>query len=166
MDIDAVFAEYHASLLRYLVRYTGDPDLAEDLVQETFGRLVDRPPERADRVRSWIFRVGTNLAREAMRTTKRRSHLLSRWQESVPGPSATARPGDELERTEVRRAVRAALDALSPRDRTVLLMREEGFTHREIAEAVGTTTNAVGVLIARGLDKLARRLAPSRKVLR
>jgi DNA-directed RNA polymerase specialized sigma24 family protein len=37
-------------------------------------------------------------------------------------------------------------------------MREEGFTHREIAEAVGTTTGSVGTLIARALDRLAERL--------
>jgi len=40
----------------------------------------------------------------------------------------------------------------------VLLMREEGFAHREIAEAVGTTTASVGTMIARALDKLARLL--------
>jgi len=56
------------------------------------------------------------------------------------------------------RAVRAALDALTEKERTVLLMREEGFAHREIAEAVGTTTGSVGTMIARALDKLAERL--------
>ena len=40
----------------------------------------------------------------------------------------------------------------------MLLMREEGFSHREIAEAVGTTTGSVGTMIARALDKLAARL--------
>ena len=51
--------------------------------------------------------------------------------------------------------MRDALSELSLRDRTVLLMREEGFTHREIAEAVGTTTKSVGTIVARALDKLA-----------
>jgi DNA-directed RNA polymerase specialized sigma24 family protein len=37
-------------------------------------------------------------------------------------------------------------------------MREEGFAHREIAEAVGTTTGSVGTLIARALDRLAQQL--------
>jgi DNA-directed RNA polymerase specialized sigma24 family protein len=39
-------------------------------------------------------------------------------------------------------------------------MREEGFTHREIADAVGTTTKSVGTLIARALDRMAGALAP------
>ncbi len=54
--------------------------------------------------------------------------------------------------------MRAALATLNEKERTVLLMREEGFTHREIAEAVGTTTGSVGTMIARALDRLAERL--------
>jgi RNA polymerase sigma-70 factor (ECF subfamily) len=54
--------------------------------------------------------------------------------------------------------VHGALQQLPERDRTILLMREEGFTHKEIAEAVGTTTGSVGTLIARALNRLAREL--------
>jgi DNA-directed RNA polymerase specialized sigma24 family protein len=54
--------------------------------------------------------------------------------------------------------VRAALQELETRDRTILLMREEGFSHREIAGAVGTTEKSVGTMIARALAKLAQRL--------
>jgi DNA-directed RNA polymerase specialized sigma24 family protein len=50
------------------------------------------------------------------------------------------------------------LNQLEPRDRAVLLMREEGFAHREIADAVGTTTKSVGTMIARALEKLSRHL--------
>jgi DNA-directed RNA polymerase specialized sigma24 family protein len=54
--------------------------------------------------------------------------------------------------------VRRALAALSERDRTALLMREEGFSHEEIAAAVGTTTKSVGTVVARALRKLAAEL--------
>ena len=75
--------------------------------------------------------------------------------------SAAVGPDAErmLELEERRRVVRTALDALSLRDRTLLLMREEGFSHREMAEAVGTTTKSVGSMIARALNKLARELS-------
>ena len=56
--------------------------------------------------------------------------------------------------SEARVRASAVLDALSERDRAILLMREEGFKHREIAEAVGTTTKSVGTLIARALDRV------------
>jgi RNA polymerase sigma-70 factor (ECF subfamily) len=57
--------------------------------------------------------------------------------------------------------VHAALSQLPARDRTILLMREEGFTHAEIATAVGTTPKSVGTLVARALAKLAALLAPN-----
>ena len=64
-----------------------------------------------------------------------------------------------LNREAVRMAVSAALATLSTKERTALLMREEGFAHREIAEALETTTGSVGTLLARALDRLASRLA-------
>jgi len=63
-----------------------------------------------------------------------------------------------VEQEETRRRVRDALATLNDKERAVLLMREEGFTHREIAVAVGTTTGSVGTMFARALDKLATRL--------
>ena len=68
-------------------------------------------------------------------------------------------PDEETERSERRRMVRAALDRLSLKERTVLLMREEGFAHHEIAEAVGTTTGSVGTMLARALRKLSAELS-------
>jgi DNA-directed RNA polymerase specialized sigma24 family protein len=55
----------------------------------------------------------------------------------------------------------AALSALSPKERSAVLMREEGFAHREIAEALGTTTGSVGTLLARALDRLGKALLSS-----
>ena len=59
---------------------------------------------------------------------------------------------------EARARVRSALATLSEKERVLLLMREEGFKHREIAAAIGTTTGSVGTLIARALAKLAEEL--------
>jgi RNA polymerase sigma-70 factor (ECF subfamily) len=67
-------------------------------------------------------------------------------------------PESKAESKERKRVVRQALAMLQEKEQTVLLMREEGFSHREIAEAVGTTTGSVGTMIARALDKLAKEL--------
>ena len=45
--------------------------------------------------------------------------------------------------------MRRALAALDPRDRELLMMREEGFSYREMAEAVGVQATSVGTLVAR-----------------
>lgn len=158
--VSQLAATHRPALFRYLTRFTGDPDQAEDLVQETLIRLRERPPEDGAEPRRWLFTVATNLARDAHRIATRRAALARAERDRIPAPAAPPDPAALAERAEVQDRVRAALARLGERERTILLMREEGFTHREIAEAVGTTTGSVGTMIARALDKVARVLAP------
>lgn len=153
-----LFEAHYDELRRYLVRLTGDPGVAEDASQEAFIRLVERLPDEAENPRAWLYTVATNAARDTLRERTRRGRLLREKADRVPRPRPRPDPSEELGRRETRRRVRRALDRLPERDRTMLLMREEGFRHREIAEAVGTTTKSVGTMIARALEKLAREL--------
>ncbi len=162
MELEALFAEHRDAVFRYLARYTGDPDLAEDLAQETFLKLASRPPGTQDQVKGWLFVVATNLAKDALKTSRRRGELAHFASKDAPMQSPVD-PGALLERAELRRRVRAALEGLSHKERTALLLREEGFAHREIAAAVGTTTGSVGTLLARALAKLARLLDPEER---
>ena len=157
MDAARLFEEHHASLFRYLVRLTGDADAAHDAAQEAFVRLLAKPP-RNERPRAWLFTVATNVVRAASNASKRRARLLEASAARVPTGDAGPDPEQVAAAHERRDAVRAALAALSEKERVVLLMREEGFAHREIAEAIGTTTASVGTMIARALDKLAESL--------
>lgn len=158
MDVPTHYRLHHAALVRYLVRLCGDVELAEDAAQEAFVRLAERPPADASGVRAWLFTVATNVVRDAWRSGRRQSALLAERPERAPSGRPPDDPADEIDRSRLRQRVRDALDALSERDRTVLLMREEGFKHREIGRAVGIPTGSVGTVIARALDKLAERL--------
>ena len=64
-------------------------------------------------------------------------------------------PHDDVERAERIADVRRALETLSDRDRQMLLMREEGFRYKEIAEAVGVRPTSVGALVARALKRFS-----------
>ena len=154
MSVESLFAEHYDPLYRYLVRLTGDPELAADAAQEAFVRLVERRPE-GFQIRGWLYRVATNVVRDDARVRRRRAELLLEAVDRVPVGEAPPDPEKELEVKQTRHRVRGALEALSARDRTVLLMREEGFSHQEIAEAVGTTTKSVGTMVARALQKLS-----------
>ena len=116
-------------------------------------RLAERPPADHGQVRAWLYTVATRLAIDAQRQRRRRAGLLVIGAPSLPLPAAAPDP-----LVAVASADLAALALLSEKERSVLLMREEGFTHREIAAALGTTTKSVGTMIARALDKLALRL--------
>jgi len=158
MQLAELFERHHGELYRYVARFTGDADLAEDVVQDVFVRLAERPPRDTDRLRGWLFRAATTIALDALRGERRRLVLVRGRVDRLPMGEAPPDPGVLAERAETQRRVREALGELNEKDRAVLLMREEGFAHREIAEAVGTTTKSVGTMIARALEKLARHL--------
>lgn len=156
-DLEALFARHHPPLQRYLARLTGDPDLAADAAQEAFVRLLERRPPEA-RVRPWLFRVATNLVRDAGRRKRTRQVLAFEGRAQLAHGDPPGSPEDVVDTMVARRMVRDALDALSPKERKALLMREEGFKHREIAQALGTTTGSVGTLLSRAIRKAADRL--------
>ena len=158
MQLAELFARHQEELFRYVARFTGDPDLAEDVVQDVFVRLAERPPRRDDQLRAWLYRVATNMAIDATRGARRRLKLIEGRGEQLPMADPPPDPATAVVREEQRQKVRAALALLSEKERAVLLMREEGFAHREIAVAVGTTTGSVGTMIARALEKLAAHL--------
>jgi RNA polymerase sigma factor (sigma-70 family) len=132
LDAARLFDEHHGALFRYLVRLTGDPDVAADAAQEAFARLIAKPP-RDEKPRAWLFTVATNLVRAWANSGKRRRALLDGSRDRAPSADAPLDPASAAHRSEVQRAVRHALDSLNEKERTVLLMREEGFSHREIA---------------------------------
>lgn len=156
---DALFDEFGGSLARYVARLTGDGDEADDVVQKVYLRFLERPPATDSNLRAWMFTVATNLVRD--RARDRHRELLHRQQQERLPSTAGAATGVEL--ADARRELNALLAPLTPRDRTILLMRSEGFTHREIAEAVGTTTRSVGTMIARALRTIRKHIAGTRR---
>ena len=150
VDPAVVFDHHHEPLRRYLVRLTGDPELASDAAQEAFVRLLEQDP-RPENPRPWLFRVAINLVRDEGRKVQRMRGAHA----DDPGL-----PDRVVDRQTARRMVREAMEALSPRERQALLMREEGFKHREIADALGTTTGTIGTLLRRALEKAAKQLEP------
>jgi RNA polymerase sigma-70 factor (ECF subfamily) len=158
-----LFENHHDALYRYLVRLSGDPDAAADAAQEAFMRLIERPPS-AGASRAWLFTVATNYVLETRRTATRRGRLvMHRADRTMADPPRD--PIAALEAEQRRAAVIAALAGLSDKERIAVLMREEGFTHREIADAVGTTTGSVGTLLARAIERLARAMTLDPEVL-
>lgn len=158
LDFERVYQEHSLPLFRFLVRFTGDSDVAADAVQETFLRLVEQPP-RTSHLKAWLFKVATNFVRETGRKNTRRLRLLEQGPRDAAVGDAPADPLSHVERLEKQRAIQSALALIPPRDRTMLLMRAEGFSLREIAEVIGTSPNSVGTLIARALEKLAKELS-------
>jgi RNA polymerase sigma-70 factor (ECF subfamily) len=132
-------------------RMTGSAADADDLVQETFTRALERPPVRADMPwRPWLVRVAMNLGRDLLRRRRRRRYV-GPWlpspietgeeesppahEPALPGGDTTAGRYDLLE--SVSFAFLLALEALTPRQRAVLLLRDVfDYSVRQAAEAL------------------------------
>ena len=143
---------WQRELLRYVHRLTGDPDLSEDLTQEALMRLLraesDTPMQN---VRAWLYRVATNLVRDHAR----RGEMMRRRPIPIDADIPQT-PEQAFERGETIAQVRAALERLSNRDRVVLVLRESGFKHREIAEIVHVRAESVSVIIGRALQRFRK----------
>ncbi|HSR41040.1 MAG TPA: sigma-70 family RNA polymerase sigma factor [Longimicrobiales bacterium] len=150
---DALFDRLYPRLVRYGWRLTGDRDEAEDVAQEAFVRMVQRDVTGSeDGVRVWLFRTALNVVRDRARVRSNRERLLEENPPDLPAPDT---PEEVTERRGDLVRARRALEALDPRDREILLLRQEGFKYREIAEAVEVAASSVGTLLARAQRRFA-----------
>lgn len=147
MEFDTTFDEIYPPLVRYCHRLTGDRDAAEDAAQEAVVRLFSHGVEGpVPALRAWAFKTATHLIRDRYRVDENRRRLL---RGNPVEPGSTEGPERRLERREAETRVRAALQTLAPRDQEMLLMRYEGFSYKEIADAVDVAATSVGTLLAR-----------------
>ena len=156
MDEDTFRAFYDRTargVWAYLARVTGDRQLADDLLQETFYRFLraaathENEPHR----RNSLYRIATNLARDARRRNLIRPLLGVDASdiERVPASDQTA----ESERAT---DVTQAMSRLKPREREILwLAYAEGASHREIADVLGLSPASMKVMLFRARRKLA-----------
>jgi RNA polymerase sigma-70 factor (ECF subfamily) len=147
-EFRAAFAAGHAELFRVIDRYLGDESLASDIAQETFVRLYRRG-SMPDDLRAWLVSVALNQARDAQRMRSRRLRLLRRRAPEETVGDAPATPEEDVLAAELRVLVRRALAELPERERALLLLREEGYSYKELAVALSIAEASVGTLLAR-----------------
>jgi RNA polymerase sigma-70 factor (ECF subfamily) len=159
MDSDAFTGFYERSargLWAYLARVSGDPALADDLVQESFVRFLTaaRSPlieEGEVAGRRYLFRIGSNLLRDHWRRPRATSL------EDVPEEFFATRGLEDA--YDEAAALTPALAKMSPRERQLLwLAHAEGYSHKEIAEVTGLASASIRLLLFRARHKIAKLL--------
>ncbi len=158
MNIRQLFERHYPSLVWYLHGRLGDRDLAEDLAQEAFVRLIDKPPRTPD---SWLYVVAGNLVRDAQRgETRRARHLALVHSPDDHAGEADPSPGADTTMCSAEESaqVRETLALLPERDAAVLVLRAHDMSYKEIASAIGVSPTSVGPLLARAQQRFIRAL--------
>ena len=157
MDEDAFRSFYDRTsraLWGYLSRTSGDRQVADDLLQECYYRLLKSQVvfESEAHRRNYLYRIATNLVHDSRRGTR---PIFAEGIDigSLEAPQAHA---DAEQRTDVRRA----MGRLKPRERALLwLAYGQGSSHSEIAEVLGVKTASIKLLLFRARRKLAALLS-------
>lgn len=153
IDWNELYRSTFPDLVRFLHRKVWDLDRARDLAQEAFVRALRHEPKRP---RAWLFQVAANLAKdEARMVLRRKKHLTLLKSESESLQADSKDPAEELAERERWGQVKAALDALSEKDREVLLLWDAGQSYTEIANQTGLAVGGVGTTLARARRRLA-----------
>ncbi len=144
---ECLFKRYWILVYRVLFTLVGNKEEAEDLAQETFLALYDRPPssDTGASLGAWLRRVALNRGYNALRDGKRHRQRLTSCMVTV----APDGPHEEAVRSEETAQVRAALMRLSPRQRDILVLRYSGLSYQEIATVLNVAPSSVGTLLAR-----------------
>lgn len=147
-----------APLVRYLRRRSADPDAAQDAAQEAFVRLWERRERwEGGTARGLLFRIARNVAHDQQRKAEVRRRRAG---EARAHGSRPRTPAEELQTGEVEERVREALAALPERRREVFaLVRLDGLSYREVAEALEISEQTVANQVSRALRELRRCLA-------
>jgi len=132
-------------LFAYLLRVSGQRHLADDLLQESYFKLLSAKLPIMDeaQTKNYLFRIATNLLRD-------------RWRRAEDFAVSTIESSVTDQHPEIQTDVRIAFQRLKPRERQLLwLAYVEGANHKEIASLTGLRTGSIKLLLFRARRKLA-----------
>lgn len=167
----ALYDRYRDRLVYFITRKTGDPDRAQDLVQEAFIR-VTRHIHRFDTTKkfsTWIYTIAGNLSKNELRNRSRSPLILFQkltndWEDDhrpLQWEDERMRPDDLYRKRYLRELVQEMVKELPEHHQLVFRLRElEGKSYEEIAEITGVNLGTVKSRLHRARSSFAQRIEP------
>ena len=168
---ETLLERHERKIFNFIFRFVRDRELANDLLQETFLRVVKNAKRysRKAKFTTWLYTIARNQCIDALRRLQHRRHksLGQPTGKDADGPTLLERVAgkspDGLERTDAHQIsarVSAAIDELSEEQREVFVMREiMQLKFKEIADVVGTSENTIKSRMRYALENLRLALA-------
>lgn len=156
-SIELLYETYRLDVFRYLMGLTRDPDLAEDLLSETFvTALTALDGFRGEgSVKSWLLTIARNKWKDYLRKRSPVSDAdLTELYIADPSPGPEKRAMDK----ETARRAMELLKLEDPRTQTVVKMRIEGYSYFEIGQKLNIREGSARVIDFRAKNRLRERL--------
>lgn len=150
-----VFTEHYPWVVRKISRIVKDRSIAEDLAQEVFLKLYEKPPEDFSKLKAWLHRVSTHTTYDYFRKQKIETDKLV-FEEGVGVASGSHSLDAVLAEKEW---IQSTLEQLPPRDRRAILLQQEGYSYNEIAHLLGVNQKIVGSILMRARDRFKKMTA-------
>ena len=158
---DAIYKAHRAKVYSFLLRLGRDKNVAEELLEETWLRLVSRAHTLADdsRILAWLFTVARNLFLSYCRARRMDAARVQELTHFESRRSCDKSPFDATAGNELERKIEAALDQLPFDQReALLLVAIEGFTPSEAAQVCDVRPEAMRQRLSRARATMASKL--------
>lgn len=157
IGFDEAFTLHHRTVFRCACSIVQDSALAEDITQETFLRLYKNIGDIKDdeMLRPWLIRVALNLAKNTIRGNYRanlREENYFKQQEE----NSIFEPEIDYEKREQMREVQRALQKVKEPLRSCLVLKQQGLSYKEIADALSLNETSIGTFVARARKEFMR----------
>ncbi|RLB58792.1 MAG: RNA polymerase subunit sigma [Deltaproteobacteria bacterium] len=164
---EILLERHQAPVYRFVFRFVADREVARDLVQEVFLRVVARRDsfERRSKFTTWLYTIARNLCIDHHRRMQHRRHQSLDSPAREEGMSLLERldsgktpPDESAHQRRLRGHIGRAIEALGHDQKEVFLLREQGVPFDEIARLVGAPLNTVKSRMRYALQNLRANL--------
>lgn len=158
---EQIFLRHYQGLVQVLWRMVGERAQAEELADDVFWKLHQQPALwTQEEIGGWLYRTATHAGIDAIRARSRRGkHEQAAARAALQtGPT----PLDEALREERAHHVRLALAHMKPAQAQLLVLRNSGFSYKELAEVLDVKPSSIGTLLSRAeaeFEKAYQRVA-------
>jgi RNA polymerase sigma-70 factor (ECF subfamily) len=160
---DILVARWEDRIRGAAYRVLGSEDEARDVAQEAFLKAYRGLAafKQEARFSSWLYQIALNVCRDRLRRRRTRATVSLEEMEQTGPAIVETRPGahERLQRLDLARTVRRAIETLPEEQREVVVLKEyQGLTFLEIAQALEVPVSTVKTRLYRGLGQLRLRL--------
>jgi RNA polymerase sigma factor (sigma-70 family) len=157
--VEQLCRAHEAQLLQYLTRMLGKPDVAREVVQDTYERMHKLRSEDVMFPRAMLFKIATNFALMRLRRARLESTLITGSAGMEKVADETASPDKRAMADEINEKLAQAIGELPPNLRSVFLMAHvQGRARKDIAELLGISLRRVDKRMTKALRACRERM--------